>query len=127
MHHLVLLLHLEMEEWAEEEQTCTALAGAVLVAYVASESRGIHAERRCVTCRYLTRPELLKLSSQNTPWEALFEAGGDRAFITTMEVGREAFNTILCSRFARNWYLTAIPQSVKPVAEQNVRTLYGHR
>ncbi|KAG2748894.1 hypothetical protein P692DRAFT_20733076, partial [Suillus brevipes Sb2] len=63
---------------------------------------------------YLMRGDLLPNPRVSTPWQALYSAQKDRAFITTMGVDTLTFNHILRSGFATLWDTTPIPRNDTP-------------
>ena len=76
----------------------------------------VEAHRTCVRHRnvnqlYLHRQDLLPKPRIGTPWQVLYAARNDRAFITTMGFDVETFHHLLEGRggFAEQWELSTIP------------------
>ena len=60
---------------------------------------------------FLSRSSLLPNPSEGTPWQALYAANDDRAYIVTMGVGVAVFQKILQSGFADTWNSFPIPRN----------------
>ena len=67
---------------------------------------------------YLLRNDLHPDPREDSPWQRLYAAGNDRAFITTMGVDVPTFEYILNSGFGERWESTPIPRpDVHPRAQ----------
>lgn len=75
----------------------------------AEQSSRKHAERRQTRITYLVRGDLLPNPRLSTPWQALYSAQNDRAFITTMGLDVSTFNHVLTSfiRFRHSLVLSS--------------------
>ena len=78
----------------------------------------VEAHRTCVHCcnvnqLYLHQQDLLPNPCIGTPWQILYAARNDHAFITTMGFDVETFHHLLegQGRFAEQWDLSTIPRN----------------
>ena len=113
---------LEDEEYYHEEELLhqVAVLGALIIAG-ADEARQRRNERRRAHRTYLVRGDLLPIPSIDTPWQVLYLAQNDRAFITTMGFDVQTFHYILEAGFATQWCTNPIPRgNVSPAAEPRI-------
>ena len=84
---------------------------AVLLAAV-DDADAARRARECLNRTYLCRPQLLPNPRFDTPWQALYHSGSDRAFVTTMGVDVETFHHILENGFRLMWAIVPVAHCI---------------
>jgi hypothetical protein len=113
LYHMIELMEDERDDEDEVRRHRIAVLGAVIFSG-AEESRRERLARRQARRIYLIRGDLLPNPRSNTPWQALYLARNDRAFVTTMGVDVSTFNHLLSAGFTTIWNTTPIPRDDIP-------------
>ena len=85
----------------------------VIILFGIVTARATRVRRRNINRLYLRRQDLLPNPRIGTPWQVLYAARNDRAFITTMGFDVETFHHLLEGQggFAERWELSTIPRN----------------
>ncbi|KAF8868094.1 hypothetical protein BD779DRAFT_1148828 [Infundibulicybe gibba] len=108
---IALFLHHEnCENELQDDLEVVVTATAAILASV-EQARQRRIENRRPNRLYLCRSQLLPNPRSGTPWEALYNSGNDRAYITTMGFDVKTFHDILNLGFGEAYLSAPIPRN----------------
>ena len=106
---LVMNHRLDSDDDSDEKELA---ALALLILIGAKEANERRLERRRQTRTYLCQPQLMPNPRAGTAWQVLYANQSDRAFITTMGVDCDTFQTLMEAGISQKYLVPTRPLQV---------------